>query len=231
MSQVSRTASKAKFETGDTPSQSDFGDLHDSVLWYDEAPTLSSANAFTNNQTITKTTEQLRLAYDGSNSVPFTVNSGGDLIIAPTGGDVNVTGSLSATNLKFSSTLEFTGGPMYLATTGLYWSIANNGTFKPTANGATITRNIADGNTALVVNQIHASSTGKILDLQFGGASKASVDKDGNTVAAKYSLSALNTAPSSASDTGTTGEIRVTADYIYVCTATNTWKRTAISTW
>ena len=37
--------------------------------------------------------------------------------------------------------------------------------------------------------------------------------------------------PSSASDTGTAGEICWDANYIYVCTATNTWKRTAISTW
>jgi hypothetical protein len=37
--------------------------------------------------------------------------------------------------------------------------------------------------------------------------------------------------PASASDTGTAGEICWDADYIYVCTATNTWKRTAISTW
>jgi hypothetical protein len=37
--------------------------------------------------------------------------------------------------------------------------------------------------------------------------------------------------PASAGATGTTGEIAWDADYIYVCTATNTWKRTAISTW
>jgi hypothetical protein len=37
--------------------------------------------------------------------------------------------------------------------------------------------------------------------------------------------------PASASDTGTAGEICWDANYIYVCTATNTWKRTAISTW
>jgi len=37
--------------------------------------------------------------------------------------------------------------------------------------------------------------------------------------------------PSSASDTGTTGAIAYDADYIYVCTATDTWKRTAIATW
>ena len=37
--------------------------------------------------------------------------------------------------------------------------------------------------------------------------------------------------PSSASDTGTTGEIAWDSDYIYVCVATDTWKRVAISTW
>jgi len=49
--------------------------------------------------------------------------------------------------------------------------------------------------------------------------------------AGQYRLSALNTAPANASATGTLGEIRVVADYIYVCTATDTWKRTAIATW
>jgi hypothetical protein len=37
--------------------------------------------------------------------------------------------------------------------------------------------------------------------------------------------------PASASDTGTVGTICWDASYIYVCTATNTWKRTAIATW
>lgn len=46
-----------------------------------------------------------------------------------------------------------------------------------------------------------------------------------------YKLSALQTAPLSATDTGTTGEIRVVADYIYVCIATDTWVRTALTTW
>ena len=37
--------------------------------------------------------------------------------------------------------------------------------------------------------------------------------------------------PSSASDTGTTGDIAWDSNYIYVCVATNTWKRVAIATW
>ncbi len=43
--------------------------------------------------------------------------------------------------------------------------------------------------------------------------------------------SGLNTAPSSATDTGIAGEIRYTSDYIYVCVATDTWKRTPLTTW
>ena len=37
--------------------------------------------------------------------------------------------------------------------------------------------------------------------------------------------------PASASDTGTAGEICWDSSYIYVCTATDTWKRATLSTW
>ena len=37
--------------------------------------------------------------------------------------------------------------------------------------------------------------------------------------------------PATSGATGATGEIAWDADYIYVCTATNTWKRSAIATW
>ena len=46
----------------------------------------------------------------------------------------------------------------------------------------------------------------------------------------QFLLSALNTAPATSSSTGTLGEIRIDANHIYVCTATNTWKRVAIAT-
>jgi predicted N-acyltransferase len=45
------------------------------------------------------------------------------------------------------------------------------------------------------------------------------------------SLIVTTAAPASASAAGTTGQIATDANYIYVCTATNTWKRVAISTW
>jgi hypothetical protein len=37
--------------------------------------------------------------------------------------------------------------------------------------------------------------------------------------------------PSSASDTGTTGQIAWDGSYLYVCTATDTWARAALATW
>lgn len=41
----------------------------------------------------------------------------------------------------------------------------------------------------------------------------------------------LDAAPSSATDTGTLGEIRVTSSHIYVCIATNTWVRSELASW
>ena len=38
-------------------------------------------------------------------------------------------------------------------------------------------------------------------------------------------------APASATSTGTAGDIRYDANYVYVCVATNTWKRSALATW
>jgi len=52
-----------------------------------------------------------------------------------------------------------------------------------------------------------------------------------NVTASQFKLTALNTAPTSATATGTTGEIRYDANYMYVCVATNTWKRSSLTTW
>ena len=49
---------------------------------------------------------------------------------------------------------------------------------------------------------------------------------------ANGTLAAIGTnAPASAKAAGSVGEIRVTATYIYVCTATNTWVRAPLATW
>lgn len=69
--------------------------------------------------------------------------------------------------------------------------------------------------------------------VDLGSASYSFKDSyvQGRSNAGNFKVDALNAAPSSASDTGTVGEIRYTADYIYICVATDTWKRAAIDTW
>ena len=62
-----------------------------------------------------------------------------------------------------------------------------------------------------------------------------SVDSSGVTAntavtSATFNVSALETAPASASATGVAGDIRFATDAIYVCTATNTWKKADLST-
>ena len=49
--------------------------------------------------------------------------------------------------------------------------------------------------------------------------------------ATQFKLSALNIAPASSIAPGVLGEIRITSTHIYVCTATNTWVRSALTTW
>ena len=63
------------------------------------------------------------------------------------------------------------------------------------------------------------------------GALKIQTTATGTVTTGQMDIAALNTAPASAGAAGVLGEIRYTADYIYVCTATNTWKRTALTTW
>ena len=44
-------------------------------------------------------------------------------------------------------------------------------------------------------------------------------------------VTGMATAPASSTATGTLGDIRVTDGFIYICTATNTWVRTQLTTW
>ena len=55
---------------------------------------------------------------------------------------------------------------------------------------------------------------------------QAALDINSDTIRLRNS----NT-PSSATDFGFPGEIRWDANYIYVCVATDTWKRVALSSW
>ena len=106
----------------------------------------------------------------------------------------------------------------------------NNAYIQLLTTGTQVWRNIADANPAIQINQNNASSTGDIIDGRKAGAKVFSVNSTGVVTTPQYRLSALNTAPASATDTGTTGEIRITSGFIFICIATNTWVRAALST-
>jgi hypothetical protein len=101
-----------------------------------------------------------------------------------------------------------------------------------------------NGNSELEYYAGTVSSPGKHVFLT-GGSERARITSSGQLLVGTSSDSggallqvngdrvriATAKTPASASDTGTTGEICWDANYVYVCTATNTWKRSAISTW
>jgi hypothetical protein len=98
---------------------------------------------------------------------------------------------------------------------------------------------LADGNVGL-----YNAGESSFNLLQFGGATtsfpalkrssailqaRLADDSGYTTMDALHRLQGA--APATTGATGTAGDIRYDADYIYVCTATNTWKRVAIATW
>ena len=83
-----------------------------------------------------------------------------------------------------------------------------------------------------------SNSNFKLLDLRTNNGSSQVFNVDGNgslvststITSTQYNISALNTAPATATSTGTLGEIRFTSGAIYVCTATNVWVRALLTT-
>ena len=79
-------------------------------------------------------------------------------------------------------------------------------------------------------------TSGKLIHIIGNGSPGSSsnaftVDVNGKIACSTLSVFGLNTAPASATDTGTLGEIRITSGYVYVCVGTNTWVRSALTTW
>jgi len=111
--------------------------------------------------------------------------------------------------------------------------------------GGTLTMGIGDG---VVTNQITAPPLANIAFYMGGVQMGAFIAPLGGFVLG-YGLTVISGSttlqdtliqgglyttpdtPASASASGMAGQIAVDTDYIYVCTATNTWKRVAVATW
>lgn len=96
---------------------------------------------------------------------------------------------------------------------------------------------VADGNDTnnLLIKNHDDSTTGAVAlsvartngNVGIGTSSPTEIlDIDGDSIRLRQSQT-----PASATATGTQGQIAWDANYMYVCTATNTWKRVALATW
>lgn len=88
-----------------------------------------------------------------------------------------------------------------------------------------VTTNVGSGTEAFDL-QVLLMSGGAAATLVAKFTSAGNFGISGNTINVPTTRT-----PASASATGTAGDICWDSSYIYVCVATNTWKRTAISTW
>ncbi|WP_433780354.1 hypothetical protein [Flavobacterium anhuiense] len=169
----------------------------------------------------------------GTRSLVYNVNGNTNTAIGEESLQFNIDGS-SNTAIGFHSLKNITSGSWNVAL-GLY---AGKYTSKNTDNTSS-NDSIFLGSGAMPLD--NGGSNELVIGHFAVGAGNNSVTLGNNNItktilkgavsAKSYKLDALNTAPTSSTDTGNLGEIRVTTDYIYVCTATNTWVRSALTTW
>lgn len=70
-----------------------------------------------------------------------------------------------------------------------------------------------------------------IADLEAAAAVEMTGTLSATTITASVDLITATKTPATAGATGTAGTIAWDADYIYVCSDTDTWLRAAIATW
>ena len=154
---------------------------------------------------------------DGSGSVRL-----GDATGSFLGSKAIIVGDTNATPLDISTKTSITNSPQTVL------QLVNGTTSTAAAgSGAKIQFRNGDSNfagfTAGTIQSEQIDTSNHNLALAGEGSS-------GGVVISNLRFKTSST-PASASATGTTGAIEYDADYIYICTATNTWKRVAISTW
>ena len=175
---------------------------------------------------------------DGTDSAVITINAGADndVDIIPDGAGslkVNGTGSflssksivvgdLNSTPMDVSTKTSILNSPQIAlqvinATTST--AVAGSGAKIQFRNGDTNFAGYLAG--SIASNQIDTGNHNLILE-GAGSLGRVLFTNPGFKV---------SDPPASATATGTTGTVQYDASYIYVCTATDTWKRTAISTW
>lgn len=141
-------------------------------------------------------------------------NLTGDVTGAVTG---NVTGNITSAGLSSFSSIDVNGGAIDGTPIGATSAAA--GTFTTINATSTVTAATVDIN------------GGAIDGTNIGATTPGAGTFSALQANADHIIITTSQTPASASAAGTQGEIAWDSDYIYVCVATNTWKRVALSTW
>lgn len=144
------------------------------------------------------------------------VRSGSDLLMFVDGTQLGSTATI--TGSIHDSSRQFTIGALELSSGHVYELTGYMDNFRLTVGVARYAANFTPEDA--IPGTESAPSDGQVLTW---------VDANSRWEPGAYKLP--STAPTSATDTGIAGEMRFDADYIYVCIATDTWKRVAIATW
>jgi len=139
-------------------------------------------------------------------------------------------------NGALNGTLGATTPASIVGTTGTFSSsLQNTGDFTNVTPAATANAAVFGAITGLSNGyRIASDASNDIVYTWSDGAGNTviTLSASGNLILASGQLNISTTStPASAAAAGTTGDIAWDSSYVYVCTATNTWKRTAIATW
>lgn len=188
-------------------------------------PLKDAANTFTAAQTLT-------------NNTASTTSSNGALIVT---GGIGAGGSInSALNLGAGA-----GGAIFIGADSSYSTfkvaIGSSGFYQgseynlrwsdtPSLGSATITTTLSQKSAGILrIGATADTSTGSLECTN--GTLLGTLSVTGTSTLTGGLILPTSTTPASAGAAGVAGTVCRDADYIYVCTATNTWKRVAIATW
>jgi hypothetical protein len=149
-------------------------------------------------------------------------------VVTGTGGFYTTAGGTlqgTWTDLGTVTTVDLNGGTIDGMTIGGAAAAAGTFTTLNATGGGALTGTWTDLGSVTTID----INGGAIDGTTIGGAAAAAGTF--TTLSVSGDLLVATQTPASASATGTTGTITWDSDYIYVCTATDTWKRVAIATW
>jgi len=202
--------------------------------------TFFGASAGTNNTTNSNNT------FIGRNAGSLTI-SDDNTFLGTNAGNNNTTGNQNTFLGAFAGQSNTIGNNNTIIgrSAGLNNTTGNNNVMIGQSAGRYITggsiSNIIPNQSIFIGNDTRAAADNQTNQIVIGynttglGSNTTIIGNSSTTITGLYGnirlTSGMGTAPASATATGTLGDIVVTAGFIYVCTATNTWVRTALSTW